>query len=268
MKKILYIIVLTIVVASFGKKSEFNLVTLNSGLKVDMTEIKNIDWREYLYWISKVHGKNSSQYKEALPDTTVWRTNTPKNEPYVEFYFRHPAYAEYPIVGITFEQAVAFCQWRSNRVNELIYRKANKIKPDVKVTTNYPEIYKFRLPTKDEWLSFSNVKSSEKDIKKRKKKFPDSYRIISGQIVIGNFATTKKDSANENANITAPVHSYFPNTYGIYNTFGNVAEMTSEKGIAMGGHFNEKLEDFEIEKEYSYEKSTYWLGFRCVAEKR
>jgi len=166
MKKLFYLLVLSFIILSFGKKKELNLTTLNSGFKVDMTEVNNVDWREYLYWISRTHGKNSYEYNEALPDTTVWSTETHYNEPYVEYYFRHPAYAKYPIVGISYEQAIAFCKWRSDRVNENLYIKANKIEPDGKPITGFPEIYKFRLPTKKEWISFSKVKSSERSIKK------------------------------------------------------------------------------------------------------
>ena len=54
----------------------------------------------------------------ALPDTLVWRSELAYNEPYVEYYFRYPAYNYYPVVGVTWEQAHDFCIWRTDRVNE------------------------------------------------------------------------------------------------------------------------------------------------------
>ena len=54
----------------------------------------------------------------ALPDTLVWRSELSYNEPLVEFYFRHPGFNEYPVVGVTWRQAHDFCLWRSDRVNE------------------------------------------------------------------------------------------------------------------------------------------------------
>jgi len=86
---------------------------------IDETEVRNIDYREYLYWLVRVFGNDYPQvYKKALPDTLVWRRKLAYNEPYVEYYFRHPAYRDYPVVGITWVQADAFCTWRTDRVNE------------------------------------------------------------------------------------------------------------------------------------------------------
>ncbi len=54
----------------------------------------------------------------ALPDTLVWRSELSYNEPMVEYYFRHPGFNDYPVVGVTWRQAHDFCLWRSDRVNE------------------------------------------------------------------------------------------------------------------------------------------------------
>ena len=62
---------------------------------------------------------SSKQYAmAALPDTLVWRSELAYNEPLVEYYFRHPAYNYYPVVGVSWKQANDFCLWRSDRVNE------------------------------------------------------------------------------------------------------------------------------------------------------
>jgi len=88
---------------------------------MDETEVKNIDWCEYLYWVNRVMGSNYPEaYKKALPDTLVWRDPLAYNEPYVEYYLRHPSYREYPVVGVSWIQANEFCAWRSDRVNEMI----------------------------------------------------------------------------------------------------------------------------------------------------
>ncbi len=84
---------------------------------MDETEVSNVDWLEYLNWTVQV-GKDLRWYYEAMPDTLVWRSPLGFNEPYVNNYFRHPAYRDYPVVGVTWEQAVAYCQWRTNVVNE------------------------------------------------------------------------------------------------------------------------------------------------------
>ncbi|HEX7367708.1 MAG TPA: SUMF1/EgtB/PvdO family nonheme iron enzyme [Pelobium sp.] len=90
---------------------------------MDETEVANVDWLEYLNWIREVVPDYSRWYYEALPDTLVWRNPLAYNEPYVNNYLRHPAYQDYPVVGITWEQANAYCVWRTNVVNENILRK-------------------------------------------------------------------------------------------------------------------------------------------------
>ena len=88
---------------------------------MDETEVANVDWLEYLTWIREV-AEDPRWYYEALPDTLVWRSPLAYNEPYVTNYLRHPAYQDYPVVGVTWEQAVAYCNWRTNVVNENILR--------------------------------------------------------------------------------------------------------------------------------------------------
>lgn len=87
---------------------------------MDETETSNVDWREYLHWLKRVYVDYPQVLKNALPDTLVWRSPLGFNEPYVTDYFRHPAYNDYPVVGISWLQANDYCQWRSDRVNEMM----------------------------------------------------------------------------------------------------------------------------------------------------
>jgi len=94
-----------------------------SSFYMDETEIRNVDYNEYLYWLSYVYSSDYRfLYREALPDTLVWRERLAFNEPMVELYLRHPAYEEYPVVGVSWVQASKYCDWRTDRVNELILR--------------------------------------------------------------------------------------------------------------------------------------------------
>ena len=94
-------------------------VSVNS-FYIDETEVANVHYREYLYWLSNTFDNDTAIMRMALPDTLVWRSELAYNEPYVDYYFRYPAYNYYPVVGVTWEQAHDFCIWRTDRVNEKI----------------------------------------------------------------------------------------------------------------------------------------------------
>ena len=96
---------------------------------IDETEVANVHYREYLYWLANAI-PDTSIMRKALPDTLVWREELAYNEPYVEYYFRYPSYNYYPVVGVSWEQAHDFCVWRSDRVNELKLVQKQYLKKD------------------------------------------------------------------------------------------------------------------------------------------
>jgi sulfatase modifying factor 1 len=90
---------------------------------IDRTEVSNLHYREYIHWLGRVFDptadpNNQKIMDAALPDTLVWRSELSYNEPLVEYYFRHPGFNNYPVVGVSWRQAHDFCLWRSDRVNE------------------------------------------------------------------------------------------------------------------------------------------------------
>ncbi|SFO23474.1 protein involved in gliding motility GldJ [Capnocytophaga haemolytica] len=103
---------------------------------MDETEVTNKMYMEYLDWLKRVFPPDQEQYRNiyigALPDTLVWRSPLSANEAMVTNYLRHPAYAEYPVVGVNWVQAVQFSTWRTDRVNEAILERDGFLAKDAR----------------------------------------------------------------------------------------------------------------------------------------
>jgi formylglycine-generating enzyme len=246
-----------------------------SSFYMDETEVRNVDYREYLYWISRVFVDYPEVYKNALPDTLVWRRPMAYNEPYVQYYFRHPAYNEYPVVGVNWLQANDYCAWRTDRVNEKILIDEGILSMDPNqlgdenfnteaylagqyeglVKQNKPSLDpnkedrrvmledglllpKYRLPTEAEWefAAFGLIGNSYDERIYERRLYPWNGKTLRNDAkkyrgdMRANYVRGRGDmmgtagALNDNAEITAPVKSYWPNDYGLYCMAGNVSE--------------------------------------------
>jgi len=103
---------------------------------IDETEVTNIMYMEYLDWLESVFPQSEPRYRDvykaSLPDTLVWRNALGYVEELTTNYLRHPAYAEYPVVGISWVQAVQYAEWRTDRVNEFLLERESYVKKDVR----------------------------------------------------------------------------------------------------------------------------------------
>ena len=122
----------------FDWNNKARTVTVSS-FYMDETEVRNVDYREYLYWLRRVYTDYPEVHRRALPDTLVWRSPMGFNDPYVQYYFRHPSYNNYPVVGVSWVQANDYCLWRSDRVNEQILIDEGELHydPDQKNQNNF-----------------------------------------------------------------------------------------------------------------------------------
>ncbi len=101
---------------------------------MDETEVTNVNYLMYLHYLKSVYPPDDANYSNiysgALPDTLVWRNRLGYNEMMTENYLRHPAYANYPVVGVSWIQAVEYANWRTDRVAEMALQKAGYLERD------------------------------------------------------------------------------------------------------------------------------------------
>ena len=93
---------------------------------LDKTEVTNIAWKEYLYDLKEGEGENSEEYQQSLPDLAVWEMA------YGENFIISKSFDDYPLVGVSYQQAVAYCKWRSEQVSEKEHRKIVYTLPSLK----------------------------------------------------------------------------------------------------------------------------------------
>ena len=106
-------------------------------LYMDKTPLTNLAWKEYLYWLKDNHGKQSTSYRNALPDTAVW------TKAYPDSGYLANAYNNKPVVGISLAQAKAYCEWRSRVVSQKFDRTVTYQLPDYQALKKVPELEKF-----------------------------------------------------------------------------------------------------------------------------
>ena len=111
---------------------------------MDETEVTNVMYLEYLDYLKSVYPPENPKYANiyigALPDTLVWRNRLGFNETMTNNYLRHPAYAEYPVVGVTWVQATQFAEWRTDRVNEVMLEREGYLSEDAKYQATTGEV--------------------------------------------------------------------------------------------------------------------------------
>lgn len=225
------------------KYSPPGTVKIGNQFFMDETEITNTSWKEYVFWIGRIYGNDSKMYASVLPDTTVWE------EPFQSQYYNHSSYRNYPVVGISWQQAKDYCTWRSERVME-----QNAIFKAKYPNRVYPSKITYRLPSRKEWEEIAMAEYSDKTLKSLNHKYKNSARA--------NYKSTT--NSLDTISCTAPVYQYWPNKYGVYQLLGNVSEMIDEQGVAKGGSWNDLEVNVNTQATYTHPSKN--IGFRCVCE--
>lgn len=147
---------------------------------------------------------------EIYPDTTVWIRDFAYsyNEPMHNDYFWHDAYSDYPVVGVTWKQAKAFCEWRTLWKNS--YQKSKK---------GAAVVNTFRLPSEAEWEY-----AARGGLQAATYPWGGPYTKSDRGCFMANFKPVRGDYAADQALYTVEAKSYEPNDYNLYNMAGNVSE--------------------------------------------
>jgi gliding motility-associated lipoprotein GldK len=218
-----------------------------------------------------------------FPDTLTWMSDYTYsfNDPYTSNYFFHPAFDDYPVVGVNWKQAVAFTKWRTKIMNKFLSRIKEPLMPE------------FRLPTEAEWEYASRGGLGQSPYP-----WGGPYtRNIEG-CFLANFKPLRGNYVADGGQKTIKTASYNPNGYGLYDMSGNVAEWTSNTydessfsfihDMNTDNHYNSNDEDHVVLKRkvirggswkdiaYFIQTSTRtfeyqdtskcYIGFRCAVD--
>lgn len=299
MARSLALIFILIAPSCFSQKKPKNLpippncVWIYDNVAIDRTEIANIHWLEYLYYLKKDSTKEV--YTKALPDTSVWMQYDQTGQR-TRHYLTSAELRYYPVVGISYQQAIDYCNWRSTKVNEML-------KKSIKKKLRLYQV-KYSLPTEKEWeLAASGnldpvlfpygyksyfTKPTLKSLEFYLKLIPDSSKSYVERFT-ESFNEHKRNGEEAIFNVvhTFPMGQQYgflepvaiyniykekdaklkhvtPNEIGVADMIGNAAELISEKGFAKGGSWAHELQSCQIKKRQRYLKPEAWLGFRCV----
>jgi gliding motility-associated lipoprotein GldK len=146
------------------------------------------------------------------PDTLVWIRDFSYsyNEPMSKRYYSHPAFGNYPVVGVSWKQATAFCEWRTNFLNAFLESKKRVTESD------------FRLPTEAEWEYAARGGRSQAPYP-----WGGYYLRNKKGCLLANFKPGRGNYPEDGGFYTVRADAYWPNDFGLYNMAGNVAEWTS-----------------------------------------
>jgi len=160
------------------------------------------------------------------PDSLCWVRDFAYsyNEPMAKKYFNHPAYGNYPVVGVSWKQATAFCEWRTHFLNSFLEGKKKSPESD------------FRLPTEAQWEYAARGGRSQAEYP-----WGGPYLRNKKGCLLANFKPGRGNYPEDGGFYTVRADAYWPNDFGLYNMAGNVAEWTCSLYYEGGYNFQHDM---------------------------
>ena len=250
-----------------------NGILISENIYCDQTEVSNFEWFCFMNWTEEKFGLESQEYLNTCPDKDVWKRADSCNLSMDQYYLTNPAYRDYPVIGISQNQANNFSKWRSDRVFEYMLIDAGIIKEDTSIIftvqkffTNqierlnsdieiiyYPE---FRLPNiieRKNILKYTDSIDNNYSLKYK----PKNIKLIRSDIlnpcrefptrICYNYKSAKK-------------------VLNLYNIRGNVSEWAYEENITYGGSWNNSYYEIIQSDIIEIEKQNIYTGFRNICE--
>ena len=221
---------------------------------ISAIEVTNKQYRDFLNDLRDPGAID--KLKEANVDSAQWNQVIRIGEPFVNNYFRHPAYDDYPVVNISKRGAELYCEWLTEKYNRTSKQKA-----------------RFSLPTEAQWeyaAKGGNPKATYpwvgNSLTYEKKGKQHGTRMCNYLADKSSATDTVSKPANSTVDITSPSRSFLPNTFEIYNMGGNVAEMIADQSYTKGGSYLSPADNLLItaheDADLSHGSPT--IGFRPV----
>lgn len=229
-----------------------NTLSMNFRLCMDISEVSGLMYKTFLDDLKSSQDNSTSAYTAMLPDFQKWENLFAglTKEDIAAKFFETDDFALAPVVAITYEQAVAFCDWRTEQFKKELGQMSEEDR------AQFPKDFRFRLPTAKEWARIrfmTQPKGMAKTIQKVTAGTAKAYKLKKNTLLNGNPKLSH-------------IYTEMDGKLAMYNLFNNVAEMTSEKGVAMGGSWQKGNEAKRFDQKFSYDEAQAWLGFRCIFE--
>jgi formylglycine-generating enzyme required for sulfatase activity len=226
-------------------------------------EVTNKQYNDFLDWLEK--NGSEAEKNSAKLQTENWTTELGMNlNQYAEHYHIHEAYQDYPVVNVTYEGAILYCNYLEQKINSKL--KAAKVK------IRLPEHAEFiRAGAVDDLKSIyswgdTHMRNADGTLRANFIRIPQASltRDEDGNIISQPVSYDHFHEENQSIDLTAPSKSYLPSELGFYNLNGNVAEMIAEEGIAVGGSWMNYGYDIRLKSRSEYEIASAKVGFRPV----